>query len=80
MLNPVRTEIIQVRDVPSDDVEVLRSRAAARNMSLSSYLRDLIHNEISQPTMDDVLSRISTRRSVNAGTDDVRSFIEGDRR
>jgi hypothetical protein len=30
------TGIVQVGDVPSEDVEVLRSRAASRNMSLSA--------------------------------------------
>jgi hypothetical protein len=41
------TEIIQARDVPAEDVGVLRARAASRNMSLSSYLRELIHDETS---------------------------------
>lgn len=68
-------EIIQVRDVPTEDVDVLRARAAARNMSLSSYLRELIHDDTSRPAMTDVLARISTRGSVEAGGEDVRSFI-----
>lgn len=69
------TEIIQVRDVPSGDVAVLRERASARNKSLSSYLRDLIRDEANRPTMDEVLARIATRESVEASGDDIRSFI-----
>ena len=75
----MRTEIIQVRDVPSEDVEVLRARATSRNMSLSNYLRELIHNDTTRPTMDEVLARLASRRSANAGTDDIRSFIEDSR-
>lgn len=70
------TEIIQVRDVPSEDVDILRARAAARNMSLSSYLRELIHDDASRPAMSDVLARIATRGSIEVGGEDVRSFID----
>lgn len=74
------TEIIQVRDVPSEDVDVLRARAAARNMSLSSYLREVIRDDASRPAMSDVLARIATRGSVEAGDEDVRSFIDSGHR
>lgn len=72
------TEVIQVRDVPTRDVEVLRARAAARNMSLSSYLRELIHDDTSRPAMADVLARIADRESIDAGDEDIRSFIDDD--
>lgn len=74
------TEILQVRDVPSDDAQALRARAASRNMSLSSYLRELIHDDTSRPAMSEVLARIASRGSVEAGVEDIRSFIDGDRR
>ncbi|QGK70827.1 hypothetical protein GIY23_16050 [Allosaccharopolyspora coralli] len=74
------TEIVQVRDVPAEDAEVLRARAAARSMSLSSYMRELIHDETSRPAMGEVLSRIVTRDSIEADGDDIRSFIDDDRR
>jgi len=74
------TEIIQVRDVPAEDVEALRARAAFRNLSLSSYLRELIHDDTSRPAMADVLARIAARSSVEASSDDVRSFIDDDHR
>lgn len=73
-------EIVQVRDVPARDVEVLRARAAARNMSLSSYLRELIHDDTSRPTMAEVIERIATRDSVEADPADIRAFIETNRR
>lgn len=73
-------EIIQVRDVPAEDVEALRARAASRNLSLSGYLRELIHDDASRPAMADVLARIAARGSVEASSDDVRSFIDDDHR
>ena len=73
-------EIIQVRDVPSDDVAALRSRAAARGMSLSAYLRELIHDDVSRPTMTEIVARIATRDSIEADRDDIRSFIDDGRR
>lgn len=76
----MRTEILQVRDVPSEDAQALRARAASRNMSLSSYLRELIHDDASRPAMAEVLGRIASRRSVEAGGEDIRSFIDEERR
>lgn len=74
------TEIIQVRDVPTDEVQVLRERAAARELSLSGYLRELIHDDASRPTMSDVVDRIAGRDTVEADSNDIRSFIEDGRR
>jgi plasmid stability protein len=73
-------EIIQVRDVPSEDVAALRSRAAARGMSLSAYLRELIHDDVSRPSMTETVARIATRDNIEADRDDIRSFIDDGRR
>lgn len=74
------SEIIQVRDVPSSDVEVLRARAASLNMSVSGYLRALIHDDASRPTMAMVLERIGGRTPVPADNDDIRDLIDAERR
>ncbi|WP_154794581.1 hypothetical protein [Occultella kanbiaonis] len=74
------TEILQVRDVPSEDAQVLRARAAARNMSLSSYLRELMHEDASSPAMSEVLARIASRESVEASGDEVRALMTEDQR
>lgn len=73
-------EILQVRDVPAEDAQALRARAAARNMSLSSYLRELIHDDASRPAMAEVLARIASRGSIEASGQDIRSFIDDDHR
>jgi hypothetical protein len=74
------TEIIQVRDVPTEDARVLRERAAARDMSLSGYLREMIHESTMLPTMSELNARISTHEPVEASPEDSRSFIEDGRR
>ena len=74
------TEILQVRDVPAEDARALRARAASQNMSLSSYLRQLIHDDASRPAMGDLLERIASRPHIEASGDDIRSFINDDRR
>lgn len=74
------TEILQVRDVPSEDAQTLRARAAARNMSLSGYLRELIHDDASRPELGAVLERIASRGSVEADAEDIRGLIEDDQR
>ncbi|MPV51261.1 MULTISPECIES: hypothetical protein [unclassified Pseudactinotalea] len=73
------TEIVQVRDVASEDAQILRARAKARNMSLSSYLRELIHDDASQPVMAEILARIASRERIEVGTEEIRSFIEDGR-
>lgn len=74
------TEIIQVRDVPTEDVNVLRQRAAAQGMSLSSYLRELIHDNTSRPTMAEALARIAEHEPIEASPEDIRAFIDDGRR
>lgn len=74
------SEILQVRGVPTRDVEVLRARAATQGMSLSGYLRQLIHDDTSRPEMVEILERIATRDRVEADSADIESFIQTDRR
>lgn len=72
-------QIIQVRDVPQRDADELRRRAAAQGVSVSSYLRALIHDETQRPSMSDLMTRIASRTPVTASVDDVRQFIDDSR-
>lgn len=72
-------EVFQVRDVPAEDARIIRARAKSRNMSLSSYLRELIHEDASRPSMTQTLSRIASREAVEASGEDIRSFIDDGR-
>lgn len=74
------TEVIQVRDVPTQDVAVLRERAARRNMSVSGYLRELIRRDTSQPTMNDAIARIAGRDSIEATSAEIQELIAHERR
>lgn len=73
-------EIIQVRDVPADDVRRLRARASAQGMSLSAYLRGLIRAEVSRPTMGELVARVGAREPVDVPPADIRAAIDRDRR
>ena len=50
---------IQVKDVPDNVHAALRRRAAAAGQSLQEYLLDLFIQEASQPTLDEILDRVS---------------------
>jgi hypothetical protein len=49
-------------------------------MSLSGYLRELIHDDTSRPAMAQVLARIAGRGSIEATAADIGSFISHDQR
>ncbi|QDP96578.1 hypothetical protein FOE78_12270 [Microlunatus elymi] len=76
----MKTEIIQVREVPATEVAVLRQRAAERGVSLSQYLRELIHDQVSRPSMTEVIGRISSRDRVEVHGDEIRASIDDGRR
>jgi plasmid stability protein len=52
---------IQVKDVPDASHAVLRRRAAAAGQSLQEYLRALLIDEASRPTLEEVLDRAGGR-------------------
>lgn len=75
------TTILQIRDVDSSDIAVLRARAEREGMSLSAYLRALIHDEASQPTNAEVVARIVAREQpVDISVEEMLGFIEEGRR
>lgn len=57
--------LMQIRSVPEPTRRELKARAAARGLSLNSYLLELLEQEVAQPTVADVLQR-ATRRSERA--------------
>lgn len=74
------TTVVQVRDVPLSVVEALKARAEARGMSLSAFLRDLLASEAAMPPIEDVMATIATREPISYAAEDLRSFIEDERR
>lgn len=55
------TKALQIRDVPDDAIDVIRTRAAAEGMSLTAYLRRMVIEAAQQPTVAEVLARASRR-------------------
>jgi hypothetical protein len=74
------TTVVQVRDVPVSVLNALKSRAEARGVSLSSFLRDLMASEAAMPPIDDVMAAIAGREPVSYATEDLRSFMADGRR
>ncbi len=53
--------LLQIRNVPDDDRRSLKARAAARGESLNTYLLGLIHDDVSRPTVAEVMARAAGR-------------------
>lgn len=62
--------LVQIRDVPADVVEALKSQAAQRGVTLAGYLRVELTNMANRPTNAEVIDRIMTRErsGVSAAT------------
>jgi len=58
---------IQVKDVPDNVHAALRRRAAAAGQSLQEYLLDLFTQEAAQPTLDEILDRVSNHVGGRSG-------------
>lgn len=72
-------EILQVREVDSADLSVLRDRAAREGKSLSAYIRDLLHDEATQMTNAEVVARIAEEEPVDVSLDEIRGYIAAER-
>lgn len=55
------TSPLQIRGVPDDERRALKARAAASGQSLNAYLREIVHREVSRPTVAEVLDRAARR-------------------
>lgn len=55
---------VQIRDVPDEVVNTLKSRAAAEGRSLSDYLRQRLVEWASRPTPAELEARIRSREPV----------------
>jgi plasmid stability protein len=68
---------IQVKDVPTEVHTTLRTRAAAKGMSLQEYLRTRLIEDANTPTLEEVLERAGARAGgrapLRAAADAVRS-------
>jgi antitoxin FitA len=74
-------KVVQIRDVDDEVYRVLRSRAAAEDLSLSQYLRRVLAREAGTPTMAEVLERADRWRERGGGAtrEAVEAAFEADR-
>jgi plasmid stability protein len=71
---------LQIRDMPDDAMETLKSRAQSRHMSLSSYVRELLLREVGRRTMEEVLAGPRRVQGPPLTNDEIRELIEDGRR
>jgi plasmid stability protein len=70
---------IQIKDVPDQVHAVLRRRAATAGQSLQEYLRALLVDETSQPTLDEVLDRAAGRAGGRISFASAAAAVRADR-
>lgn len=61
MKKETRTDF-QIRGVPRELVEKLRARAESKGKTMSQYAMELLEQDLSRPTLDEVLDRIARHR------------------
>lgn len=59
--------LLQIRNVPEETREELKRRAAKRGESMNAYLLRLLEEEVSTPTIEEVLERAARRIGVRPG-------------
>jgi len=70
---------VQIKDVPEDTHRILRERAARAHQSLQEYLRTRLIDDASQPTLDEVLDRVATRRGGSVSFSSAVSHVRAER-
>ena len=56
--------LVQIRDVPEEVHRTLKARAAARGVSLSEYVRQMLEADARRPTPEELFDRIEARGRV----------------
>jgi plasmid stability protein len=73
----VMTKAVQIRDIPDESLDVMRVRAAAEGMSLQAYLRRVVIEAASSPTVAEVLARAARRSAGVSMAEIVAATREG---
>ncbi|MFF9774955.1 antitoxin [Streptomyces sp. NPDC013978] len=67
---------LTIRDVPDDQIQTLKVRAAQAGQSLQAYFLDLIARETSRPTMAEMVARLNRETTASVSTEDVLAAID----
>ncbi|MGW0632056.1 FitA-like ribbon-helix-helix domain-containing protein [Streptomyces sp. NPDC002758] len=72
--------VLTIRDVPEDQIRVLKTRAAQAGKSLQAYMQEVIAREATKPTMMEMAARLEREVAAEYTTDDVLTAIDEGRR
>jgi plasmid stability protein len=60
---------IQIKNVPEDLHDAIRSRAAAKGKTVSDYMLDLAKRDLAKPTVQEWVARVRSREPVGGDFD-----------
>ncbi|MFF0295466.1 antitoxin [Kitasatospora sp. NPDC004615] len=67
---------LTIRDVPDDQIQTLKVRAAQAGKSLQAYMQELIAREASKPTMAEMMERLNRETTADVSAADVLAVID----
>ncbi|MFI8458789.1 FitA-like ribbon-helix-helix domain-containing protein [Kitasatospora sp. NPDC085464] len=67
---------LTIRDVPDDQIQTLKVRAAQAGKSLQAFMQDLIAREASKPTMAEMMERLNREATADVSAADVLAAID----
>ncbi|AUG78666.1 hypothetical protein CFP65_3891 [Kitasatospora sp. MMS16-BH015] len=67
---------LTIRDVPEDQIQTLKVRAAQAGKSLQAFMQDLIAREASRPTMAEMMERLNRETTADVTTSDVLAALD----
>ncbi|MFJ8473870.1 FitA-like ribbon-helix-helix domain-containing protein [Kitasatospora sp. NPDC094011] len=68
--------VLTIRDVPDDQIQTLKVRAAQAGKSLQAFMQDLIAREVSKPTMAEMMTRLNRETTATVSAADVLAAID----
>lgn len=67
---------LTIRDIPEDQIQTLKTRAAQAGKSLQSFMQELIARETSKPTLAEMMERLDRETTAAVSTADVLAAID----
>ncbi|MGC0415306.1 FitA-like ribbon-helix-helix domain-containing protein [Embleya sp. AB8] len=67
---------LTIRDVPDDQIQILKFRAAQAGKSLQAFMRDLIAREASKSTMAEMMERLNRETAARVSATDIVAAID----
>ncbi|MDH6112010.1 plasmid stability protein [Kitasatospora sp. MAP12-15] len=67
---------LTIRDVPDDQIQTLKVRAAQAGQSLQAFMQDLIEREASKPTMAEMMERLNRETTARVSAADIVAAID----